>query len=402
MNQVATKPRQSPLDRFKQKVDLAAPSIEQVLPRHVDMDRFKRILLSAVGHNDDLKRAAAENPQSILTSALACAKDGLIPDGREAALVVFNTKTKGKSGERDRWVATAQYMPMIGGVLKMMRQSGEVQTLSAHVVHDRDEFDYQLGDDERIHHKPALVDDRGKMIAAYAVLKTKDGGVYREIMGRDQIMAVKGISKTASKGPWSGPFEGEMWKKTVLRRLAKRAPLSTDVIDLIQRDDNMYELPDMKALEPAAPRVLDMSTGEISGGTQQLEMDPEPEPQAELEAKGDVLDGDDLPDEVKGGPERPQEKAAVPDTTSEPEDETHPKAEPESEPETKTEDLNDDEPYTKASALAALGKAESVEQIDEILSAAWSCASWVDVKGVKTTLSMKADDRRKALEAEAD
>jgi hypothetical protein len=40
------------------------------------------------------------------------AQDGLLPDGREAAVVMFGNK--------------AQAMPMIAGILKKVRQSGEV------------------------------------------------------------------------------------------------------------------------------------------------------------------------------------------------------------------------------------------------------------------------------------
>ena len=388
MNQIAhRKPTQ--LDRFKQNLELAAPSIAEVLPRHVDLDRFKRIVASAVASNKDLSRAAAENPTSILTSALACAKDGLIPDGREAALVVFNTKIKGQNGEQDRWAATAQYMPMIGGILKMMRQSGEVASLSSHVVYEADEFDYELGDEEKIIHKPALVEDRGKMVAAYAILKTKDGGIYRELMGRDQIMAVKSISKTASKGPWSGPFESEMWKKTVLRRLAKRAPLSTDVIDLIQRDDDMYDLPEIKALPQDKPRVLDLSSGTIQD---QDTLPPSDEPQ-------DTLEGDDLPDHATGKTvteedKAPEQPAAQQETVEQPKDEAPVDTKPET---VKPDGPTSNDPYAnKQEVFDAMNAAKTPEEIDAIEDAANSC-SWINEKGRKTSVALKASDLRTKL-----
>uniref|UniRef100_UPI00195373C4 recombinase RecT n=1 Tax=Klebsiella aerogenes TaxID=548 RepID=UPI00195373C4 len=46
---------------------------------------------------------------------------GLLPDGREGAIVEFSGK--------------AQWMPMIGGLRKKVRNSGEIATWEAHVVY---------------------------------------------------------------------------------------------------------------------------------------------------------------------------------------------------------------------------------------------------------------------------
>ncbi len=253
------------------------PVLSEAMPSHVDPDRFQRIAANAIGSDPYILKALNQNPRSVWSSLMACSKDGLLLDGREAALVAYG----GKAGY------TATYIPMIGGILKMMRQSGEVSSLTAHVVYENDHFDYGLGDTEFIDHKPFMGGNRGNMVLAYAVLKTKDGGIYREVMTREDVIAVKKTSK-AKNGPWHGPFESEMWKKTVLRRLAKRAPLSTDVIDLIQRDDGMYDLN-----QPSKPRAkLDMVTGETH---EILEHD-----QAD-EDTPDVLEGEVL-DEKKAPP----------------------------------------------------------------------------------------------------
>ena len=393
---------------WRATLEQAAPQFEASLPAHVPMDRFKRILASAIGTNLDLKRAVAENPQSVWSSALAAAKDGLLPDGREAALVVFNTKVKCNDGIT-RSLATAQYMPMIGGILKMMRQSGEVASLLSQVVYEKDDFDYELGDEEKIYHKPSLADDRGKMIACYAILKTKDGGIYRELMGREQVMAVKKISR-AKNGPWDGPFESEMWKKTVLRRLAKRAPLSTDIIDLIQRDDGMYDLgqPADDALPPPPPRtsgkVLDLTTGEV------MQDEPEVIDEGGVEngpaEEADVLGGDAIPEEHGGEPEAEVKEAeAVID--SEPEPEPEKKAtkkakaqEKEPEPEAQSEDTAD--PYTKLAAKRKMRAAESIEELDELFATAQSC-SWYDGKGVPTTFNLLYEELKRDLnEGEGD
>jgi len=194
------------------------------LPDHVSPEKFVRVVVTAIQSNPDLARADRD---SILGAALKCAQDGLLPDGREAALVVYGSK--------------AQYMPMIAGVLAKVRRSGEMSTLGAHVVYEQDAFTYTLGDEEKIEHQPFLSGARGKPIAVYAIAKTKDGGIYREVMSVEQVNQVRNVSKAKNAGPWVQWWD-EMARKTVLRRLSKRLPMSTDLQQVFERDNDHYDL----------------------------------------------------------------------------------------------------------------------------------------------------------------
>lgn len=202
------------------------------LPEHVSPEKFVRVVMTAINTNPDLQKA---DRQSVLAAAMKCAQDGLLPDGREAALVTYGNK--------------AQYLPMIAGVLAKVRRSGELRTINAHIVYANDTFTYTLGDDEHIEHQPRLDGPRGKPIAAYAIAKTKDGGVYREVMSIEQITQVRNVSRAKNNGPWVAWWD-EMARKTVLRRLSKRLPMSTDLVQLFQRDDDHYDL--SKAAQGAA------------------------------------------------------------------------------------------------------------------------------------------------------
>ncbi|MEL7111404.1 MAG: hypothetical protein AAGK93_00520 [Pseudomonadota bacterium] len=114
----------------------------------------------------------------------------------------------------------------------------------------------------------------------------------------------------------------------------------------------------------------------------------------------EVLDGDGIPGEDEPVKEKPKPKPKTKAKKAEPEPEPETDAEP---PQDAPEEAKGEEPYpNKKAAMDALNKATSVDQIDEILSAAWSCKSWIDAKGAKNTIGMKADDRRKALEGESD
>lgn len=214
-----------PADVFKRQLETNASEFLRALPPHIPAERFKRVLQTAVLGNPDLMKA---DRKSLFESAMKAAQDGLLPDGREGALVVYGDKV--------------QWMPMIFGILKKIRNSGELKAIRAHIVYEHDEFELIYGDEEKLTHRPKIVGDRGKPVLAYAIAETLEGGIYREAMSVDDIEKVRAVSRAGRnpKGPWVQWWD-QMAEKTVLRRLAKRLPMSSDLDDLIRRDDELYD-----------------------------------------------------------------------------------------------------------------------------------------------------------------
>jgi len=206
--------------------DTMTDKFKAVLPSHITPEKFQRAALTAIQSSPNIQKA---NRQSVYNACLKAAQDGLVLDGREAALVVYNVKGGG---------AVAQYMPMIAGILKKIRNSAQLATISAHVVYEGDVFDYELGDNEHIIHKPKL-DGRGEPIAAYSIAKLKDGSIQREVMSVAEIEHTRKSSRSATKGPWSTHWS-EMARKTVVRRIAKYLPQSSD-LDIVMADDSFYD-----------------------------------------------------------------------------------------------------------------------------------------------------------------
>jgi recombination protein RecT len=91
-----------------------------------------------------------------------------------------------------------------------------------------------------IKHKPSLDPDPGQVVAAYSVATLKSGEKSREVMTVAQINKVRAISKAKDSGPWVAHY-AEMCRKTVARRHSKVLPMSTDLDDLIRRDDALYD-----------------------------------------------------------------------------------------------------------------------------------------------------------------
>jgi recombination protein RecT len=261
--------------QIAQQLDKMKGKLADALPAHMKVEQFNRVVMTAVNNNNDL---VAADRQSLFNSCVRCATDGLLPDGREAALVTFGGKV--------------QYMPMVFGILKKLRQSGEIASVTARLVYknemDAGRFSFEISDgEERLTHHPMLMGERGEMVLAYATAKFKDGTVQNEVMTRADIEKVRNVSRSKNSGPWTVWYD-EMSRKTVIRRLAKYLPLSAEdnrLRNLLREDAETTEFEEMKqdAIASAQPQSLDAAR--MLGA-------PEPETHAHDAETGEVIEAE--------------------------------------------------------------------------------------------------------------
>ncbi len=228
----------SPKDVVLHNIQAMRGHFQQALPPDVSVDQFTRVVLTALQQNPDLM--AVDDKQSLYNSCVKAAQDGLLPDNREGALVIFNKK------DGNGWKKAVQWMPMVNGLVKRAAKSSI--TLDAHVVYSHDQFNYTLGDTPAIQHIPTpFTEDRGEAIGVYAIATLEDGTKKREIMSRAEVETVRQASKMANGGPWKD-WWSEMARKTVIRRLFKSLPLkhgkdlSMDT-SITRVDEDFDELP---------------------------------------------------------------------------------------------------------------------------------------------------------------
>ena len=238
----------APITQFKQQLAAMSSQFGVALPSHIKPERFQRVVLTVVQSTPDLLEA---DRQSLFDSCIKCASDGLIPDGREAALTVFNTKVK--RGGRDEWIKKVQYIPMLAGIQKRVRNSGLIDSIQAHVIYEKDTFEWVQGFDERIVHKPFFPGDRGKPVGVYAIAKFKDGSRQFEVMDVAEIERIRAASKTGQFGPWKD-WWAEMARKSCFKRLAKWLPLDADVDDLIEYDNRAEAIEQESTAQIEAPK----------------------------------------------------------------------------------------------------------------------------------------------------
>jgi phage RecT family recombinase len=208
-----------------------------VLPKHITAERFGRVVLTAIQNNPELLEC---DRRSMWNAAMRAANDGLLPDGRLGAIVVYKDKKRGTK--------QAQWLPMIAGLRQKVRNSGEIATWEANVVHERDQWEYEQGDSPHIFHRPVR-GDRGPVIAAYSIAKLKTGELSREWMWIEELNEARKVSR-AERGPWQD-WPDEMYRKTVARRHAKVLPMSSDLDDLLRRPDEPDDGDDEERLRPA-------------------------------------------------------------------------------------------------------------------------------------------------------
>ncbi|MBX7450395.1 recombinase RecT [Mycolicibacterium sp. 3033] len=180
----------------------------------------------------------------------------------EAHLVPFRD---GKSGDY-----IVQFIPGYKGLVKLAWQSGQMADIWAEVVYENDEFDYTLGLNRDLVHKPART-VRGKPVYVYAVAKLKDGGTPFVVLAVEEVESIRSRSKAGKNGPWVTDWAA-MAKKTAVKQLAKWLPLSSEFASAITLDGAVRT--DVAPLVDVRPSYVE---GEIEAADEQW---PDPTPEA--------------------------------------------------------------------------------------------------------------------------
>lgn len=258
-NAVAASNAASATKTLQSQINLMQGEIKKALPAVLTPERFTRMVLSAVSANKDL---AACETKSFLAAMMQAAQLGLEPNTPLGQAYIIPYRDN-KSG-----TLRAQFQLGYKGMIDLAYRSNQVSVIDAQVVYENDEFDYELGLEPKLKHKPAL-SNRGKPILYYGMFRTKDGGFGFQVMSYDDIVAhARKFSKAFTSGPWSTNFD-EMAKKTVLKKVLKYAPLKSDFLRGISADETvkstldpeMFDVPN--EVDYADYVEVDQSTGEV-------------------------------------------------------------------------------------------------------------------------------------------
>jgi len=234
---------------------------KRALPTHFSPERFTRICLTAISKNPKLAECSQD---SLLGSLLMFAQLGLEPNTPlgHAYLVPFK----------------GEVTPIIGykGYLDLAYRTGNFETIDVHAVYECDHFEYELGLDPMLIHKPGRPEkgkSKGDPIYFYAFYKLKNGGKRFRVWARDECLEhgrKHSVSFNGKSSPWQQHTDA-MCRKTVLKDLLALAPMSPEDKQLwanAQQDNTVVkiepkDIPEPELLEGNSTDVVDIDEAEL-------------------------------------------------------------------------------------------------------------------------------------------
>lgn len=255
---------EQPMVLFRQQLEQRLDTYGESLPPQISVGHFKGVIMRAVMADPALLGA---DRVSLFESALAAANDGLLPDKREGAFVIYNAKVReGKKDEgKEIWIKKVQWMPMIRGIFTKLYNTGQVRTAKVAIVYAGDHFRAWTDDaGDHIEYEEGEKQDRNTVRTAFAHVVMKDGGVFVETMKPADIEKIRSRSKAKDSGPWVDWWE-EMAKKSVFRRLAKRLPMSREIMPVLERDNVLYDLEPQRQIEHRPVKSLTSRLDDLAG-----------------------------------------------------------------------------------------------------------------------------------------
>ena len=218
--------------------DVFKKQLEAALPPGISVERYARTAVNAIQMHPQKDKFNNCDKTTLFLSVQKAAADGLSLDGREATLVAFWNKTKNKND--------IAYFPMVQGLVKVARNSGEIANIKAHVVYMNDEFRFIPGQDSEPFFNPdwkVAPSARGDAILAFCVIEMKDGTILApEPIHKERIIAIGNAGKNGNQyDPTKGPHFTEWWKKTAIKNALKYAPKSSELLSVENSDNEAQE-----------------------------------------------------------------------------------------------------------------------------------------------------------------
>ena len=248
-------------------------------------NQYVQSALIAIADSEELRKCT---PQSIFQSVLRAASLGLScdPAVKQAWIVPFNKKIKGKNGQADTWIKVAQFQPHYMGLYQLAMRTGKYWQINVSPIYQGDEvfedpitgrhYVQQEGSDiisEPIGANPAYYrkvtirksgDKDRKIIGWIGFFETKKGFKKTTYMSVDEINehAERFVKDLGKNQNWQDAEKRKtMEMKTVLKSLLNWADKSgtvqhTDDLNKALKIDNGEQVID-------AVTVVDDETGEI-------------------------------------------------------------------------------------------------------------------------------------------
>lgn len=295
LDQILDQPLAARFRDIDQALQKRIESIEDLLPDGMKGQGERLAKRAVMTLNRKVDLYADVTPSSFVRCVLEAAEFGLAVDGRFAHAVPYNNKID--EGGRKVTRREVQLQVDYKGIVAVARRNGLIIDCWGRVICDKDEFEMYEADGEcHYRHVPALVDP-GKPIGVLAVIKLPNNEWRYEWMNSKEIDAIRARSKSwaAGGGPWKTD-DGEMRKKTAIKRALKMYSDDAAMTRLLDIDDRDYE---DEPKPPATPIELPTGRTKISATRIKPKSEPMVEPAApQQELPPEVNEDADTPPET--------------------------------------------------------------------------------------------------------
>lgn len=226
------------LQPYETAIQNAKDRFQKVAAQSVNYDKECIFAMQALMKTDYAMQTANRNPKSVLLSMINVASTGLTlnPANAYAYLVPRDGQI----------VLDISYK----GLIKIATDSGSILWARADIVYQDDSFIYRGPATVPEHTADAFKLDRGPIVGAYCIAKTKEGDILTEVMSIAELEKIREKSsayvkgKEGRKGPWEEWFE-QMAKKAVIKRASKTWPYTDDrlanVIEVANQAEGGYD-----------------------------------------------------------------------------------------------------------------------------------------------------------------
>ena len=262
--ELATTADEAIIVEAEERVTVLMPKAEAFLaPLGISTQFFRQCAVTALCQNSHLR---GSDKASFDSALLKCAQRGLLPDGESAVLVPFK--------------GNVTLIPMIGGMLDMVRRNCPGIAFESHVVMKWDDFRLQLGTSPILDHVPNALPDGltfkdierpENIVGAWCIVTMPPQVRGAEPVKEVHHMHCHEIEKVRSRvygsrtpsSPWM-VYTRRMYEKTVIRACLKKLPSRHQIFaqfddrvldDFTDRTVQSVDQPVAGLLPPSVPAI---------------------------------------------------------------------------------------------------------------------------------------------------
>jgi recombination protein RecT len=226
-------PQQREVATLRGELQKMTVEFEKALAGKITPDRMVRIVLTAIQTTPKLAECSRTSFFGAVMQSCQLALEPNTPLGQAYLIPRWNGTKK---------CLECNFQLGYQGILDLAYRSGQYKRITAEVVYEGDDFNYEYGLDYYLRHKP--IGKTEKPLFVYAIYELKNGGTEFKVWSWERIMQhAEQFSESFDKSfsPWKSNKESQegMAKKTVLIHLLKYAPKSAEIASAVNTDERV-------------------------------------------------------------------------------------------------------------------------------------------------------------------